>query len=509
MEKKIFTFSIPIVILILSIIIYQSYYNISLSSNNNNNNKPFSDNKQKQLSNQDINDIKQFFHKASENHYQGNIEQAFLYYDKIDKIFLNPSTPRKNEKQKKSLSSLSISRIKYEINMGRGSIKQEQGQFKDAIKYFIIASKHNVKEDLALFSMITHLANKAKQFNLAKTYHKKWIEQDPNNIEAWYFFAVHLEKYYNNKRNNDALEKYLKAIDLLKGKKISKFETIKSLPASSSSSSSSNQFLIWNAVYHSIGRLLRKMKRGNEAEDYYEQGYEYKLWPHPLRRFISNNRRPKYNSLPHIPASNTKFYPKKIVTMLEMNYRKIKEELYQFVASGINENNRNINNSNNNKALLSFKLENEMLHNNGKWNQLRIYENNMYNDDKKHICHIFKTTCSIFDKIIRLNKDKCRRRSGNDDACLDLMIYFSKLSPGTVITPHCGPSFRRLRIHLGISIPEPKKCSINVANRLIYQWKEGEAFVFDDSFEHFVKHDGKKDRIILVVDIVHPNEYLK
>ena len=472
MEKKIFTFSIPIVILILSIIIYQSYYNISLSSNNNNNNKPFSDNKQKQLSNQDINDIKQFFHKASENHYQGNIEQAFLYYDKIDKIFLNPSTPRKNEKQKKSLSSLSISRIKYEINMGRGSIKQEQGQFKDAIKYFIIASKHNVKEDLALFSMITHLANKAKQFNLAKTYHKKWIEQDPNNIEAWYFFAVHLEKYYNNKRNNDALEKYLKAIDLLKGKKISKFETIKSLPASSSSSSSSNQFLIWNAVYHSIGRLLRKMKRGNEAEDYYEQGYEYKLWPHPLRRFISNNRRPKYNSLPHIPASNTKFYPKKIVTMLEMNYRKIKEELYQFVASGIN-------------------------------------ENNMYNDDKKHICHIFKTTCSIFDKIIRLNKDKCRRRSGNDDACLDLMIYFSKLSPGTVITPHCGPSFRRLRIHLGISIPEPKKCSINVANRLIYQWKEGEAFVFDDSFEHFVKHDGKKDRIILVVDIVHPNEYLK
>ena len=84
---------------------------------------------------------------------------------------------------------------------------------------------------------------------------------------------------------------------------------------------------------------------------------EYKLWPHPLRRFISNNRRPKYNSLPHIPASNTKFYPKKIVTMLEMNYRKIKEELYQFVASGVNENNRNINNSNNNKALLSFKLE--------------------------------------------------------------------------------------------------------------------------------------------------------
>ena len=115
MEKKIFTFSIPIVILILSIIIYQSYYNISLSSNNNNN-KPFSDNKQKQLSNQDINDIQQFFHKASENHYQGNIEQAFLYYDKIDKIFLNPSTPRKNEKQKKNLSNLSISRIKYEIN---------------------------------------------------------------------------------------------------------------------------------------------------------------------------------------------------------------------------------------------------------------------------------------------------------------------------------------------------------------------------------------------------------
>ena len=46
------------------------------------------------------------------------------------------------------------------------------------------------------------------------------------------------------------------------------------------------------------------------------------------------------------------------------------------------------------------------------------------------------------------------------------------------------------------------------ANNQKYTWKEGKAFVFDDSFEHSVDHHGLEDRIVLVVDVVHPNEYL-
>jgi tetratricopeptide (TPR) repeat protein len=465
----------------------------------------------KRFSNTDIDNIKEFFEVASKSHYERNFDNAFLYYSKIDNIFSKPSEPtlgevanNQNNAMSKTLSKTSILRIKYQINMGRGSIRHEQGRIKEALKYFVVASTFK-PEDISLLSMVSHLANKAKQYNLAYTYYTKWVERDRNNAEPWYFLATYLEKKYDNNRNIDALNNYLMAIDVLKKNKIPRFETIKSMP----SSSISNEFLIWNSVYHGIGRLLRKMNRNNEAEDYYDQGYKYKLWPHPLRRFVSINRRPKYDSLPYIPSSNYKFYPREIVQLLENNYRSIKVELFQFIAASNDTGATNHGNKKKKTHLLSFALENETLHNNGTWQQLRIYENRRYNNEKDNICYIFKKTCTVFDKVILYNEGKCRsKKMVRPDACSDLMIYFSKLSPGTIIRPHCGPSFRRLRIHLGIAIPEPQKTSLNLANNVLYQWKEGEVFVFDDSFEHSVQHEGVKDRIILVIDVVHPNEYL-
>tara|TARA_B110000090_G_C13110829_1_gene342326 strand:- start:120 stop:368 length:249 start_codon:yes stop_codon:yes gene_type:complete len=36
-------------------------------------------------------------------------------------------------------------------------------------------------------------------------------------------------------------------------------------------------------------------------------------------------------------------------------------------------------------------------------------------------------------------------------------------------------------------------------------WKEGEIFVFDDSYEHSVQWgNGSSDRIVLIVDVYHP-----
>jgi aspartate beta-hydroxylase len=34
---------------------------------------------------------------------------------------------------------------------------------------------------------------------------------------------------------------------------------------------------------------------------------------------------------------------------------------------------------------------------------------------------------------------------------------------------------------------------------------EGEAFVFDDSFEHSVVHEGDANRVVLIVDVWHPD----
>mmetsp|Transcript_144779 Transcript_144779/g.464001 ORF Transcript_144779/g.464001 Transcript_144779/m.464001 type:complete len:379 (-) Transcript_144779:61-1197(-) len=85
-------------------------------------------------------------------------------------------------------------------------------------------------------------------------------------------------------------------------------------------------------------------------------------------------------------------------------------------------------------------------------------------------------------------------------------VKLSVLTPGTVVRPHHGPSNTRMRVHLGIRIPagayiragDPSEPS-NVR-----QWQEGRVLCFDDSFRHEVWHQGSEPRIILIVDVWHP-----
>lgn len=39
---------------------------------------------------------------------------------------------------------------------------------------------------------------------------------------------------------------------------------------------------------------------------------------------------------------------------------------------------------------------------------------------------------------------------------------------------------------------------------ILRTWKEGKFIVFDDSFEHEVWHDGTEPRLVLIVDVWHP-----
>ncbi|HYM78080.1 MAG TPA: aspartyl/asparaginyl beta-hydroxylase domain-containing protein [Candidatus Dormibacteraeota bacterium] len=82
------------------------------------------------------------------------------------------------------------------------------------------------------------------------------------------------------------------------------------------------------------------------------------------------------------------------------------------------------------------------------------------------------------------------------------LVYFASLAPGTHLEPHCGPTNARLRCHLGVRIPEG--CSIRVGAET-RQWTEGKCLVFDDSFEHQVWHVGTTVRLVLVLDIWHPD----
>ncbi|CAJ1966590.1 unnamed protein product [Cylindrotheca closterium] len=99
------------------------------------------------------------------------------------------------------------------------------------------------------------------------------------------------------------------------------------------------------------------------------------------------------------------------------------------------------------------------------------------------------------------------------DDCLFGNAMISKISPGTVIEPHCGPTNIRHRLQMALQIPS-KRCemSLQVSDSRLEWGKEGDYFVFDDSFIHSVNFTSQpgahptaaEERIVLIVDLWHP-----
>lgn len=82
----------------------------------------------------------------------------------------------------------------------------------------------------------------------------------------------------------------------------------------------------------------------------------------------------------------------------------------------------------------------------------------------------------------------------------DLKLFSANV-PGTHVRPHCGPHNARLRCHLGLLAPEG--CEIRVGDE-VRSWREGRCLLFDDSFEHEVWNRGSGTRIVLLLDVWHP-----
>ena len=111
-----------------------------------------------------------------------------------------------------------------------------------------------------------------------------------------------------------------------------------------------------------------------------------------------------------------------------------------------------------------------------------------------------------------------------------LNARLSVLRGPTHITPHCGMSNAKLRVHVGLRVPaaadggrgegeELAKSGLRVGSE-VREWVEGEALVFDDSFEHEVwwRHsesdpvsgtkateedtvEDESERVVLIVDV--------
>jgi beta-hydroxylase len=85
-----------------------------------------------------------------------------------------------------------------------------------------------------------------------------------------------------------------------------------------------------------------------------------------------------------------------------------------------------------------------------------------------------------------------------------ITAMFSILEPGKHLPPHRGPYNGVLRLHLGLIVPEPREqLGIRVAGT-DYRWREGEAVIFDDAYEHEAWNRTPHTRVVLFVDFVKP-----
>lgn len=78
---------------------------------------------------------------------------------------------------------------------------------------------------------------------------------------------------------------------------------------------------------------------------------------------------------------------------------------------------------------------------------------------------------------------------------------FSLLTPKTSIPPHVGVNNTRLVCHLPLIVPEGCWFRVGAETR---DWREGEAFVFDDTIEHEARNPTDELRVVLIFDVWHP-----
>lgn len=81
------------------------------------------------------------------------------------------------------------------------------------------------------------------------------------------------------------------------------------------------------------------------------------------------------------------------------------------------------------------------------------------------------------------------------------VAHWSRLLPGTHITPHHGMLNTRLICH--IPIRTAPGCTLRVGNE-VREWNDGVPLIFDDSIEHEARNGGDRSRTVLLFEIWRP-----
>lgn len=131
---------------------------------------------------------------------------------------------------------------------------------------------------------------------------------------------------------------------------------------------------------------------------------------------------------------------------------------------------------------ISGKIEQNL-----KWKVFLLYYSGETPDLAKELC---PKTCDLLKGIPNIYK-----------------VFFSVLEPGKSIPSHHGPYRGYLRYHLGLKVPKNSPPCIRIKDE-VYEWKEQESILFDDTWEHEVINNSKQERVVLIMDILRPLPFL-
>ena len=213
-------------------------------------------------------------------------------------------------------------------------------------------------------------------------------------------------------------------------------------------------------VVDQLGLALLFLDREHLARKLWANAVTRGLWANPLQRPVSRFV-PGLTSKPWHDKNN---YP--FIARLEAGYQDIQNELLYNL-----EHRRHL-----------FTEEQENLHVGGDWTELRIRSSG----------YGFTKHTQFFPDTMRHIRD-----CGQDFTS----IKFSAIQPGTHIRTHTGPSNERLRVHLTLLHSGGARIRVGME---WHTWTQGEAIIFDDSWEHEVIHTGSEMRVVLIMDIWHP-----
>lgn len=222
-----------------------------------------------------------------------------------------------------------------------------------------------------------------------------------------------------------------------------------------------------NFFFH-LGDGLRRLGRFSEADAVYQEGADLNIFKSFWQRSIYNVDRLKSQPIWTIDETT---YVSNLNNFVN-NWKIIRLEAEKIFKAR------------------KFEAESENLKDSGTWNQFELYRQGRKLEKN---CQLAPTTCSIVEKF---EAAKTNRRG---------QIKFSVMLNGTHVHAHSGPTNCRLRAHLGLVVPDnanENNLKLRVADNIL-TWKEGELFIFDDSFDHEVWNNSG-DRIVLIVDMWHP-----